>query len=121
MAVSKNNRKKGKKRVKGHMAPAGAVPKPGDKLTPEQMEQKQMLKKNNRGLIGMLIMLLGFAGGMFTDYGLICYPISVVGAMMGLLSIKRKTKRDTVIYVCYVVYIAAIATVWFEMLKPYIL
>ena len=119
MAVSKNNRKKSKKRVKGHAAPITNTTM-SKELTPEQMEQKQMLKNNNRGLIYMLVMLLGFAGGMFTDYGIVCYPISIAGALAGLFSMKRRTKRDTVIYICYIVYIAAIATVWFEMVKQYI-
>lgn len=108
MAVSKNNRRKGKKRTKAHAAPV------------RQTEEKQ--EPSNRGgydwfnMAGLAIMLAGFLGAMFTQYGLVFYPITFVGAVMGLVRTRWDTWPHKVTVICYIVYCIAVAGIWIGML-----
>ncbi len=107
MAVSKNNRRKGKKRTKAHASPV------------RQGEEKQESKYGGYdwfSMAGLAIMLAGFLGAMFTQYGLVFYPITFVGAVMGLVRTRWDTWPHKVTVICYIVYCIAVAGMWIGML-----
>lgn len=111
MAVSKNNRKKGKKRKKGHMDPQklALVSEKETETTPEE-------KTDWLSFVSVGILLVGFLGAMFTSYGLIFYPITFAGALMSLLRTKWDTTSHKISNVCYIVYGVTVAIVWIGML-----
>lgn len=103
MAVSKGNRKKGKKRTKNHMSPQ------------KQVEEKQVTPKEKTdlySLAGLAIMLVGFLGAMLTPYGLIFYPVTFVGAFMGMMRSKWDTTMHKLSTVGYVAYCVVVALAW---------
>lgn len=109
MAVSKNNRKKSKKRQQ-HMSPV--------KRAEREAEQE---KKSSLGIewvsfIGLILMVMGFVVAMFSDYGIVGYPVSFVGAAMSLSQTKWDTRRNKISVVSYIVYCAAVAFMWINIL-----
>lgn len=112
MAVSKNNRRKGKKRAKPHGSSA------------HQAEEKQVSKYGTFdwfNMTGLALMLMGFLGAMFTEYGVIFYPATFVGAGMGLIKTKWDTRQHKVTVVSYIIYCIAVAVMWIGMLTGTIL
>ena len=117
MAVSKNNRRKKTKRTQNHSAPAGFGKKHEAKIA---AQQEEIAKKNNLSIICFFGMLLSLAGALFTNYGMILYPISFACAVENLMSIKkrrpRRSKGDMLIGMCYIIYIAVVAGTWWKLL-----
>ena len=107
MAASKNNRKKGKKRTKGHKSPV---------RTPAEQSAKKRTEYDWFGMAGLALMLAGFLGAMFTPYGLAFYPITFVGALMGLVKSKWDTTPHKISVVCYIVYCLLVAYMWVGIL-----
>lgn len=110
MAVSKNNRRRTKKRTKNHMSPQ----KQADKLDEARAESKSSIDWFS--LTGFALMLVGFLAATFTPYGLICYPITFVGALMCLIKTKPDTSHHKVSFVCYIIYCVAVAIMWVSLL-----
>lgn len=109
MAVSKNNRKKGKKRTKGHMAPPKPVEVEEEQAAPEE-------KTDWINMVSLALLLIGFLGAIFTSYALVFYPITFVGGLISLLRTKWDTTSHKISKVCYIVYCVTVAVVWVGML-----
>lgn len=112
MAVSKNNRKKSKKRSKGHAAPQ----------TQEiQQTNAQRMRDWNREQIykfaALGIMVVGFLIAMFTPYGIVGYPITFVGSLLCLFKTKWDTTNHKISFVCYIVYCILVAMLWIQLIR----
>ncbi|HIV67593.1 MAG TPA: hypothetical protein IAA32_01850 [Candidatus Butyricicoccus stercorigallinarum] len=104
MAVSKNNRRKGKKRAKGRAAQARPA------------EAARRRSYDWLGMVGLALMLAGFLGAMFTPYGLVFYPVTFAGAVIGLVQTRRDAWHHKITFVCYIIYCIAVAVMWVGML-----
>ena len=117
MAVSKNNRRKGKKRKQNH-----AAPKVEQRLTEAQKQELEEKKKENNkflklSIVACVIMVIGFVIG-WAGYGVIGYPISFVGAVMGLVMTRKQDRGRKVTIVCYSIYCVLVAYMWiFELMS----
>lgn len=111
MAVSKNNRRKPKKRTKNHAAPQGQTAKQSGGQASASKQKMDLF-----GLTGFALMLAGFLAATFTPYQLIFYPITFIGALMCLLKTKWDTRTHKISFVCYIVYCAAVAVMWVGLL-----
>ncbi len=109
MAVSKNNRRKTKKRQQ-HMSPVKREERTA------QPDNKSSLGIEWISFIGLILMVLGFVVAMFSDYGIVGYPVSFAGAAMSLSQTKWDTRRNKISIVSYIVYCAAVAYMWINIL-----
>lgn len=110
MAVSKNNRRKPKKRTKNHMSPQKQV---------KQTQEKQAAPKATLdwfSIAGFALMLIGFLVATFTSYSIAFYPVTFVGAVMCLMKTKWDTRAHKISFVCYIVYCVAVAIMWVGIL-----
>lgn len=113
MATSKNNRKKGSKRSASHAAPPDFV---GNR---QQYEQKQAEKlpfiDRHRTVIrwiGLLIMIVGFVA-VYYGHQIIGFPITIFGAMIDILCIRREPGKHAISLGCYLAYTAIMIYAWF--------
>ena len=114
MAVSKNNRKKGSKRAAPHAAPSGFVGNRQQHMQ-QQAQQLPFLDRHRIAIrwIGLAIMILGF---LAASYGrqIIGFPVTIFGAMMDILCIRREPGKHRISLICYVAYIAIMIYAWFS-------
>lgn len=110
MAVSKNNRRKKRKRTQNHSAPVTS-----QQIAKEQKidEEKQIQEKKRLRLsiIAIVIMMAGLlvAWKVSRFFG---YPLTFVGGVIGLVTARLQDKGRKVTIVCYTVYCILIAYMW---------
>lgn len=110
MAVSKNNRKKGKKRTPSHRAPVTAQQR--EQKTRIEEKQRVQEKQNLRlSLIAVAIMGVGlFVAWRWSR--LIGYPITFVGGLAGIYAERKSGKQRKLTLICYTIYCILVAYMW---------
>lgn len=111
MATNKNNRKKGKKRQQMHKRPVPQHVAEARKQIEEE-EVKELKRSQTVSMVGVLCMVIGFAAAMLTDITivkLIGLPISFVGSILCLFTIRPDVKHKTIAIVGYIIYCVLIA------------
>ena len=110
MAVSKNNRKKGKKRAQSHRAPFTEQQRKQELQVDEAMQQKEK-KRFRMSLVEIAVMAIGlFVAWKWSR--LIGYPITFVGGLVGLYAARQQDKGRKVTIVCYSIYCVLVAYMW---------
>lgn len=110
MAVSKNNRKKGKKRAQSHRAPVTQQQRKQELQVDEAMQQKEK-KRFRMSLVAIAVMAIGlFVAWKWSR--LIGYPITFVGGLVGLYAARQQDKGRKVTIVCYSIYCVLVAYMW---------
>ena len=110
MAVSKNNRKKGKKRAQSHRAPVTEQQRKQELQVDEAMQQKEK-KRFRMSLVAIAVMAIGlFVAWKWSR--LIGYPITFVGRLVGLYAARQQDKGRKVTIVCYSIYCVLVAYMW---------
>ncbi|HIV67592.1 MAG TPA: hypothetical protein IAA32_01845 [Candidatus Butyricicoccus stercorigallinarum] len=110
MAVSKNNRKNGKKRTKGHRAPVtDEQRKRAVQVNTEAQEREK--KRFRLSLIAIAVMAVGLFIA-WQGYRIFGYPITFVGGLAGLYAARHQDKGRKVTIVCYTIYCLLVAYMW---------
>lgn len=112
MAVSKNNRRKKRKRTQNHSAPV--IEKHLTEAEVQELEHKQQ-QENKRlkwSIIFIVIMIGGFVIARAAAAPLIGYPISFIGGIGGLATTRTQEKGKTVTVICYTIYCILVAYMW---------
>lgn len=106
MAVSKNNRKKGKKRTANH-SPAGSTKQPQQTTAPQSGTSTSTLLKG----LALLFMIAGLAIVYYSGH-IIGFPLSIAGAVIGLFYVRKEQHFRFVTRACYGVFIAVMICYW---------
>lgn len=110
MAVSKNNRKKGKKRQEVRRRPVTeAQLRAQEKIA--QQEAKDAGHERTVSFLAILLMFAGFVVAML-GYRIIGYPITFIGALVSVFMTPKDLKhRKLTIGLC-IVYMVMVAVLW---------
>ena len=107
MAVSKNNRKKGKKSTAAHSSPAGSAKQPQQTAAPQRGVSTSTLLKG----LALLFMIAGLAIVYYSGH-IIGFPLSIAGAVIGLFYVRKEQHFRFVTRACYGVFIAVMICYW---------
>lgn len=114
MAVSKNTRKKSKKRTQNHSAPVNTA----EKLKREQEAEAQRRETKKhlwQSIAAPILMLVGVLIAYI--FGIrIGYPISFAGGLWGMYAAHFQEKGKRMTMVCYGAYCVLVAYQWFAVL-----
>ncbi len=114
MAVSKNNRKKGKKRTQSHRAPVTEQQRKQEIQVDQEMLAKEKLRFR-LSLAAIIVMAIGlFVAWKWSR--LIGYPITFVGGLAGLYAARQQGKGRKVTIVSYSIYCLLVAYMWISEL-----
>lgn len=116
MAESKNNRKKKKKRNHNHRAPD--LPPTKEEVAKAEEVQKEQSKMLWLSILSFVLMLVGFVIAQ-TWSGLIGYPISFAGSIMGIFAAHTQEKGRAVTVICYTIFAVLVAVMWFREVLPH--
>ena len=115
MATPKNNRKKGKKRQPMHSKPmSDAALKAQETIRTE--EEKSLRRVQNLSFIGLLLMVGGFVIALAASKK-IGYPVTFIGALIGIATVQPDQKHRVISIVAYIVYCVMVAFLWFAELS----
>jgi hypothetical protein len=115
MATSKNNRKKGRKRQQMHKKP---VPDYVVKAEQERMEAERKADDRTRtwSFLGLILMIVGFVVAVM-GYPIIGYPLTFVGAVIGMFTTSSESKHPRIVMGGYMVYCVLVAVLWITLLR----
>lgn len=117
MATSKNNRKKGKKRQPMHSKPIPeSIAKAQEDLRKDEV--KSLQRKQTVSFIGLLLMVGGFIVAL-TANKVIGYPITFIGAFIGMVTVQPDQKHRMLSIIGYLVYCIMVAFLWAAELFPH--
>lgn len=107
MAVSKNNRKKGKKRAASHAAPTSGTKQPQQAAVPQSRSSTSTALKG----LALVLMIVGLAIVYYSGH-VIGFPLSIAGAAIGLFYVRKDQHFRFVTRACYGVFIAVMICYW---------
>ncbi len=114
MAVSKNTRKKSKKRTQNHSAPVNMAEK-RKREEAEAVQRKEAKKHLWQSTAALALMLIGIIVA-YKLSGLIGYPISLAGGVLGLYASQFQEKGRRITMACYGIYCVLVVYQWFSVL-----
>lgn len=115
MAVSKNNRRKKRKRTQNHSAPVSAVSQNMEREVEVEQEAKEK-RAMRLNIIGIVIMIAGFVLA-WRGYRFAGYPITFSGALVGIISTRMQNNGRKLTIAGYTLYCIMVAYMWiFEFL-----
>ncbi len=112
MAVSKNNRKRGKKRSSSHAAP------PGFSANTEKQPKKRTMTEERRAsavtflkAISLVLMIAGL-GMVYFSHDSVGFPLAIAGAFIGFVFARQNQHFRFVTSACYGIFIAVMIYYW---------
>lgn len=113
LAVSKNNRKKGKKRTASRPPSAGNAAKHSQQtVAASRGTSASTLLKG----LALLLMIVGLAIVSSSGH-VVGFPLSIAGAIIGLLYVRRDQHFRFVTRACYGIFIAVMICYWISSVR----